>query len=435
MSRVSTLLARRRVSAVIPPAVSTDVGHSQLPSQLADMRTTLYNERAGSTVASSPLRTALNRPSRDGASAAPRSSATTVAQRKAAQRKAEHVRDTQTQHLEGDDEDEDGGDQSAWPSWKEQPMPKQRAAQVSTRQPTQLSSFSEARAEVVRGRKGGDEPTTKHAKEADNLARIDRKIEATLRPAPPEEGSGSRPPVRQPRVALAAQATSPGGEREVDMGRPDVAGQQPLVYAAYHGDVEAAFSLLDQPGTDANCRDAGGRTVLMIAACAGHGDLVRLLLQHGADTDAKDFASGHTALQMAKQRGQQDVVEALDPVAAAAAEAARSGRARGASYGPPSDDEEARYVPPPPLVPGQLVVLDHRIRLDTTLTAFNWEDYEHALGRRASPTPTPTPTPSPSPSPAPTYRKACLASTSAALLSCTGGSVWSTSRAWCVWCV
>ena len=42
---------------------------------------------------------------------------------------------------------------------------------------------------------------------------------------------------------------------------------------------QAAFSLLDQPGTDANCRDAGGRSVLMIAACAGHGDLVRLLLQ------------------------------------------------------------------------------------------------------------------------------------------------------------
>ena len=41
---------------------------------------------------------------------------------------------------------------------------------------------------------------------------------------------------------------------------------------------------------------------------------------------------------MAKQRGQQDVVEALDP-AAAAAEAVR--RARGSSYGPPSDDEEA----------------------------------------------------------------------------------------------
>ena len=152
---------------------------------------------------------------------------------------------------------------------------------------------------------------------------------------------------------------------------------------------QAAFSLLDQPGTDANCRDAGGRSVLMIAACAGHGDLVRLLLQvlraralvlvssrrgeagggsnfslltarysllathdsrltthdvpyysqHGADTDAKDFASGHTALQMAKQRGQQDVVEALDPAAAAAAEAVR--RARGSSYGPPSDDEEA----------------------------------------------------------------------------------------------
>ena len=159
-------------------------------------------------------------------------------------------------------------------------MPKQRAAHASTRQPrqasTQLSSFSEARAEVLRGSQRGEASTSKHQKEADNLARIDRKIEATLRPAPPEEPSSSRPPVRQPRVAQ--QATSPGGERAVDMGRPDAAGQQPLVYAAHHGDIEAAFALLDQPGTDANCRDAGGRTVLMIAACGGHGDLVRLAL-------------------------------------------------------------------------------------------------------------------------------------------------------------
>ena len=212
----------------------------------ADMRTTLYNERNGSSVAPSPLRTALNRPSRAGASAAPRSGAATTAERRRAatqERKAEHVRDTQSQHLEGNGDEEDGGDQSAWPSWKEQPMPKQRAAQASTRHPTQLSSFSEARAEVLRGSTRGEETETKHEKEADNLARIDRKIEAsTLRPAPPEAGSGSRPPVRQPRVA---QATSPGGERDVDMGRPDDAGQQPLVYAAHHGDIEAAFSLLD----------------------------------------------------------------------------------------------------------------------------------------------------------------------------------------------
>ena len=127
-------------------------------------------------------------------------------------------------------------------------MPKQRAAQASTRHPTQLSSFSEARAEVMLGSTRGDEAISKHEKESDNLARIDRKIEAdnlasTLRPAPPEAASGSRPPARQPRAA--AQATSPGGERMVDMGRLDGAGQQPLVYAAHHGDVEVAFSLLD----------------------------------------------------------------------------------------------------------------------------------------------------------------------------------------------
>ena len=220
------------------------------------MRTTLYNERNGSSVANQTLGGGA-RPGRTGAAAAPRSSAATTQQRKAAaatqQRKAEHVRDKQSQHLDGHgDDDNDDGDQSAWPSWQEQPMPKQRAAQASTRHPTQLSSFSEARAEVMLGSTRGDEAISKHEKESDNLARIDRKIEAdnlasTLRPAPPEAASGSRPPARQPRAAAqaAAQATSPGGERMVDMGRLDGAGQQPLVYAAHHGDVEVAFSLLD----------------------------------------------------------------------------------------------------------------------------------------------------------------------------------------------
>jgi len=35
---------------------------------------------------------------------------------------------------------------------------------------------------------------------------------------------------------------------------------------------------------------------------------VRLLLQHGADADAKDFASGKTALKMAEQHGHQDAI-------------------------------------------------------------------------------------------------------------------------------
>ena len=167
---------------------------SLLPDQTLAMRTTLYNQRSGSAVAPSPLRSALNR---SGASSSPRSSAATTAERRRTsavqQRKAERVRDSQSQHLEGDDED--GGDQSAWPSWKEQPMPKQRAAHASTRQPrqasTQLSSFSEARAEVLRGSQRGEASTSKHQKEADNLARIDRKIEAMLRPAPPEAASSS----------------------------------------------------------------------------------------------------------------------------------------------------------------------------------------------------------------------------------------------------
>ena len=69
-----------------------------------------------------------------------------------------------------------------------------------------------------------------------------------------------------------------------------------------------------------------GRTVLMIAARAGHADVVQLLLQHGADPEAKDWESAATALKLARDAGHTEVVEVLDPEAAAAAAAARGSR-------------------------------------------------------------------------------------------------------------
>ena len=107
---------------------------------------------------------------------------------------------------------------------------------------------------------------------------------------PPAAGGGAAcDPVRR---RLAQHGVSQASER-------DGAGNKPLVYAAHDGDLEAAFALVVQHGADVNCRDMVGRTVLMIAARAGHADVVRMLLQHGADPEVKDWESAATALRMA----------------------------------------------------------------------------------------------------------------------------------------
>jgi len=71
-----------------------------------------------------------------------------------------------------------------------------------------------------------------------------------------------------------------------------------------------------------------GNTELHLAALKGHAHLVPLLVQHGADVNARnDF--GHTALHYAAQHGYRSVADALITLGANASDAAE------ANYGPP----------------------------------------------------------------------------------------------------
>lgn len=81
-----------------------------------------------------------------------------------------------------------------------------------------------------------------------------------------------------------------------------------LVHAAKSGDVAAAKAAL-AAGADANATH-WNKSALMIAAENGHADVVRLLLEAGANPDAATF-SGPNILVRAAVNGHRDVVRAL----------------------------------------------------------------------------------------------------------------------------
>jgi len=86
---------------------------------------------------------------------------------------------------------------------------------------------------------------------------------------------------------------------------------QPLHSAAVAADVEIVRALLDA-GADVDARQQAGVTPLMGAAAGGAVELVRLLLDAGADPSLKDDA-GRTAADWATDRGQVETAALLTP--------------------------------------------------------------------------------------------------------------------------
>ncbi len=86
---------------------------------------------------------------------------------------------------------------------------------------------------------------------------------------------------------------------------------QQLVEAAYLGDTETVFTLL-QEGTDPNAADKNGVTALAWAASKGWAEVVKLLFEHGADASRKDNR-GKTPIYMADLNGHKEVVKLLTP--------------------------------------------------------------------------------------------------------------------------
>jgi len=81
----------------------------------------------------------------------------------------------------------------------------------------------------------------------------------------------------------------------------------PLQHAAWAGHVEVARVLLDH-GADVNAVDECGKTALHWAAECGHTDVVKLLLDRGADVTVKDRDDLSTPMARAAEADHREVV-------------------------------------------------------------------------------------------------------------------------------
>lgn len=85
--------------------------------------------------------------------------------------------------------------------------------------------------------------------------------------------------------------------------------QSPLLEAVYMGHLEIIKELLDK-GADTEARNPKGWTAIHLAATWNRTDMLSLLIEKGADLEAKD-KEGRTALHSAATKGHQDCVKLL----------------------------------------------------------------------------------------------------------------------------
>ena len=82
-----------------------------------------------------------------------------------------------------------------------------------------------------------------------------------------------------------------------------------LMIASYYGH-RAVVKLLLEKGADTDAKDSGGRTPLLWATRQGHEAIITLLLENGADINARD-SEGQTPLMWAVGNGLETTVELL----------------------------------------------------------------------------------------------------------------------------
>ena len=97
---------------------------------------------------------------------------------------------------------------------------------------------------------------------------------------------------------------------DVNAVNDSVYGVTPISLAAVNGS-EAMIKKLLTAGASANAGLPTGETVLMTAARSGNKDAVRVLLDYGADVNARESSSGQTALMWAASEDHSEVARVL----------------------------------------------------------------------------------------------------------------------------
>ena len=99
---------------------------------------------------------------------------------------------------------------------------------------------------------------------------------------------------------------------EADPNSSDSEGLTPLMLACIHGNIRIATLLL-QARANINQQNNNGHTALILACYSEtpHNDLVRLLIQSGADISIKSSELQNTALMYAAERGHTSIVQYL----------------------------------------------------------------------------------------------------------------------------
>lgn len=97
-----------------------------------------------------------------------------------------------------------------------------------------------------------------------------------------------------------------------DVNAKNELGRTSLMFSANYGFFEIAEMLLENgASTDDVANDETGWTAIIAASFNGHRNLVRLLLEHGADQNIRD-TSGKTALMWAEEQGHRRVARTLE---------------------------------------------------------------------------------------------------------------------------